>query len=126
MQKIMRITCAIVLQPIFNAYIFKGSTNFQSLKKSPVLHFSLVLFFFPTTHACLPSTHKRNTTTSSLFRYRFQHPFCCKTKLGGHFKGGVVPLSFFKVNVTGNIYKPERLVWPVKILLEKFNTGCFN
>ena len=30
MQKIMRITCAIVLQPIFNAYIFKGSTNFQS------------------------------------------------------------------------------------------------
>ena len=31
MQNIMRITSAIVLQPIFNAYIFKGSTNFQSL-----------------------------------------------------------------------------------------------
>ena len=31
MQNIMRITCAIVLQPIFKAYIFKGSTNFQSL-----------------------------------------------------------------------------------------------
>ena len=31
MQNIMRITCAIVLQPIFNAYIFKGSTNFQRL-----------------------------------------------------------------------------------------------
>ena len=29
MQNIMRITCAIVLQPIFNAYIFKGSTNFR-------------------------------------------------------------------------------------------------
>ena len=31
MQIITRITCAIVLQPIFNAYIFKGSANFQSL-----------------------------------------------------------------------------------------------
>ena len=31
MQNIMRITCAIVLQPIFKAYIFNGSTNFQSL-----------------------------------------------------------------------------------------------
>ena len=70
--------------------------------------------------------HTRNTSTSSLFLYRFQHPFCCKTKLGGHFKGGVIPLSFFKVNVTGNIYKPERQVWPVKILFETFNTRCFN
>ena len=43
----------------------------------------------------------------------FQHPFCCKTKLGGHSKGGVIPFSFFKINVTGNIYKPERLVWQV-------------
>ena len=56
----------------------------------------------------------------------FNIPFAVKTKLGGHFKGGVIPLSFFKVNVTGNIYKPERLVWPVKILFETFNTRCFN
>ena len=67
----------------------------------------------PSSNPGVAPGHKRNTTTSSLFRYRFQHPFCCKTKLGGHFKGGVVPLSFFKINVTGNIYKPERLVWPV-------------
>ena len=57
---------------------------------------------------------------------RFQRPFCCKTRLGGHFKGGVIPFSFFKINVTGNIYKPERQVWPVKILFETFNTRCFN
>ena len=67
-----------------------------------------------------------HTTTSSLFLYRFQHPFCCKTKLGGRFKGGLIPFSFFKINVTGNIYKPERLVWPVKMLSEKFNTRCLN
>ena len=57
---------------------------------------------------------------------RFQRPFCCKTRLGGHFKGGVIPFSFFKINVTGNIYKPERQVWPVKILFEKFNTRLFQ
>ena len=69
--------------------------------------------------------HTRNTTTSSLFLYRFQHPFCCKTKLGGHFKGGVIPLSFFKVNVTSNIYKSERLVWPVKILIFNFSPALY-
>ena len=30
----------------------------------------------------------------------FKHLFCCKTKLGGHFKGGVIPFSFFKINFT--------------------------
>ena len=43
----MRITCAILLQPIFNAYIFKGSTNFQRLLESPVLYFFRFPFFFP-------------------------------------------------------------------------------
>ena len=38
----------------------------------------------------------------------------------------VIPFSFFKINVTGNIYKPERQVWPVKILFEKFNTRLFQ
>ena len=57
MQNIMRITSAIVLQPVFNAYIFKGSTNFQCLyfqrfnqfsklieKSSPTFFFSPFLF----------------------------------------------------------------------------------
>ena len=63
MQNIMRITCAIVLQPIFNAYIFKGSTNFQRLLESPVLYFFVFLFFSPTMHAC----RCRHTTTLSMF-----------------------------------------------------------
>ena len=102
------------VQPIFKAH-----------RKVKSYIFSLVLFSF--LQQCMRACrHTRNTSTSSLFRYRFQHPFCCKTKLGGHFKGGVIPLSFFKVNVTGNIYKPERQVWPVKILFEKFNTRLFQ
>ena len=112
MQKIMLIFSKV--QPIFKAH-----------RKVKSYIFSLVLFSF--LQQCMRACrHTRNTSTSSLFLYRFKHPFCCKTKLGGHFKGGVIPLSFFKVNVSGNIYKPERLVWPVKILFETFNTRCFN
>ena len=55
----MRITCAILLQPIFNAYIFKGSTNFQRLLESPVLYF-FRFPFFPTMHAW----RCRHTTTT--------------------------------------------------------------
>ena len=44
MQNIMRITSAIVLQPIFNAYIFKGSTNFQSLYFQRFNQFSMLIF----------------------------------------------------------------------------------
>ena len=44
MQNIMRITSAIVLQPIFNAYIFKGSTSFQSLYFQRFNQFSILIF----------------------------------------------------------------------------------
>ena len=44
MQNIMRITSAIVLQPIFNAYIFKGSTNFQCLYFQRFNEFSMLIF----------------------------------------------------------------------------------
>ena len=110
----------------FSMLIFsKVQPIFKAHRKVKSYNFSLVLFSFlqQRMRAC---RHTRNTSTSSLFRYRFQHPFCCKTRLGGHFKGGVIPFSFFKINVTGNIYKPERQVWPVKILFETFNTRCFN
>ena len=44
MQNIMRITSAIVLQPIFCAYIFKGSTNFLCLYFQNFNQFSMLIF----------------------------------------------------------------------------------
>ena len=58
---------------------------------------------------------------------RFQRPFCCKTRLGGHFKGGVIPFSFFQnkgllvtsINLKG---------WSgqSKYCLKSSIRGCFN
>ena len=74
MQNIMRITCAIVLQPIFNAYIFKGSTNFQRLLESPVLYFFRFPFF--SHNACVPVPSYNNNSYPCFCRFNI--PFAVK------------------------------------------------